>query len=296
MRAAITGSSGLIGGAAGEMLAGRGWTLTRVVRSAAASAPGRVTWQPEADRIDRAGLEAHDLVIHAAGEPIAGLWTPAKKRRIEQSRIEGTRLLSEALASLSAKPRLLVSISASGFYGDRDPAEPMTEDKPAGSGFLAEVCVRWEAATRAAEDAGIRVVHARLGNVMSPKGGILEVLKPIFRLGLGARFGSGEQIWPWIALADVTGAILHVIEHDALRGAVNFVAPEAVTNAELTRALAKALNRPSFAIPSWAVRLAPGGMGEDMLLGGARVVPQRLRDSGYRFRFPALREALQAVL
>jgi uncharacterized protein (TIGR01777 family) len=296
MRVAITGSSGLVGTALRAELVRKGWSVTRIVRGQTSAGTGSVAWDPEGGRIDAAGLEGHDVVVHTAGEPIAAVWTAAKKRRIEDSRVLGTELLARALASLSSKPALLISFSGVNYYGDRNPAEPMTEEKPPGTGFLARVCIRWEAATRDASEAGIRVVIPRLGNVLSAEGGMLSVLKPIFRLGLGAKFGSGEQIWPWIALEDVIFALLHVISHEEVRGPVNFVAPTAVTNAQFTRALARALHRPTFAIPAFAAKLAPGNMAEEILLGGARVVPAKLLESGYAFRFPELDSALRAVV
>jgi uncharacterized protein (TIGR01777 family) len=296
MRVAITGSSGLVGTALRAELERQGWSITRIVRGQASAGAGSVAWDPEGGRIDAAGLDGHDVVVHTAGEPIAGVWTAARKRRIEESRVLGTELLARTLASLSSKPALLISFSGVNYYGDRNPAEPMTEEKPPGTGFLARVCIRLEAATRDASEAGIRVVIPRLGNVLSAEGGMLSVLKPIFRLGLGAKFGSGDQIWPWIALEDVIFAILHVIAHDELRGPVNFVAPNPVTNAQFTRALARALHRPSFALPAFAAKLAPGNMAEEILLGGARVVPAKLLESGYVFRFPELDSALRAVV
>lgn len=297
MRVAITGSSGLIGTAVREECARRGWPVTRIVRGGGAPAPGVVVWDIERGVLDPAGLEGHDIVIHLAGAPIAGVWTPARKRRVMESRVRSTELLATTLARLTHKPRLFISMSAAGYYGNRDPTETLTEESPPGRGYLAEVAVRWEAAARPAAEAGIRLVHPRMGNVLSRQGGFLGALKPVFRLGLGASFGSGAQIWTWIAMDDVLGALLHVIENESLRGPVNFVAPEATTNLELTRALAEALHRPAFLrVPAWAARLAPGNMGEEILLAGARVVPQRLLESGYVFRWPSLRPALAALV
>jgi uncharacterized protein (TIGR01777 family) len=296
MRIAITGASGLIGSAAGEAFARAGWDVTRVVR-APSSSPGRVAWDPAIGRIDAAGLDAHDVVLHAAGEPIAGIWTEARKRRIEQSRVRGTDLLARTLAGLATPPRLFISLSAMGYYGNRPAAEPMTEAAAPGTGFMAEVCVHWEAAATPAAAAGMRVVHPRVGNVLTRKGGILPALLPVFRLGLGARFGSGEQIWPWISLEDVTAALAHVVAHTELAGPVNFVAPQATSNAEFTTALAAAVHRPAFlVVPGFAARLAPGGMGDEVLLAGARVVPARLLASGYVFRHAELKGALAAAL
>jgi uncharacterized protein (TIGR01777 family) len=182
-----------------------------------------------------------------------------------------------------------------GFYGNS--AEPVTEAAPPGTGFLAETAQLWEGSTQPAEQAGIRVLHLRFGNVLHPDGGLLAVMVPLFKLGLGAPFGAGEQPWPWIARDDVGPAMVHLLEHPELRGPVNFVAPDAVTNREFTDALAAAVGRRSYLrVPAFATRFAPGGMGEEMLLGGARLVPRRLLDSGYRFRWPVLGDALGAML
>jgi uncharacterized protein (TIGR01777 family) len=242
-------------------------------------------------------LEGHDVVVNVAGESVAGLWTEDRKRRIRESRVRGTAVLSEALARLTQPPRAFFSASAMGYYGHRDPGVVVNENSPPGEGFFPEVAQEWEAATRPAEEAGIRVVHMRFGNVLSSRGGMLGVLVPLFRLGLGAPMGRGDQIWPWIAAPDVPRALLHVVAHEEMRGPVNFVAPQHVTNEEFTNALAAALGRPVlFRVPAFVLKLAPGGMGDEMLLSGARIAPERLERSGYRFRHPELREALRAVL
>jgi len=298
MRVAITGSSGLIGSAVRESFAGRGWSVTRVVRSAAAGvASDAVVWHPPTGPIDGAGLEGHDVVVHTAGASVAGMWTADRKRRIERSRVQGTQLLATTLAGLDRKPALFISLSGMHYYGQRDPDEPITEEAGPGTGFLPELVGRWETAAVPAAEAGIRVVNPRLGNVLSPKGGLLATILPIFKLGLGSWFGDGRQIWPWIALDDVVGAIEHIVGHSELRGPVNTVAPQAVSNREFTRAVAGAVNRPAlFGIPAFAARLAPGGMADEILLSGARVVPRKLLDSGYAFRFTDLRTALRAML
>jgi len=298
MRVAITGSSGLIGTELRRFFGERGDEVTRVVRSGSSRGSGpEVVWSVERGVIDTAGLEGHDVVIHLAGESIAGVWTPDKKRRIRESRIRGTLLLADALASLSRRPAVLFSASGMNIYGNRPASEEITEASSTGTGFLADVARDWEQSTRAAAEAGIRVVHMRNGNVLSPRGGMLPALLPLFRLGLGAKFGSGEQVWPWIALDDYPHALLHILEKTDLAGPVNFVAPEPVTNARFTNTLAAAVGRQAFfTVPSFATRLAPGGMGEELLLGGVRMVPARLLESGYRFRWPELAPALRAML
>jgi uncharacterized protein len=298
MRIAITGASGLVGGEVQRQLRQAGHEITPVTRSHGSAEHGErpVIWHPDRGTIEKDGLEAHDVVIHLAAESIAGVWTASKKRRIRKSRVAGTGLLARTLAGLHQKPRVLISASGFNFYGNR-PTGTVDESAPAGTGFLADVAQRWEACTRAARDAGIRVVHMRLGTVLSPRGGLLAVLLPLFRLGLGTRLGSGDQVWPWIAVEEIPPAILHLLERPEITGPVNFVAPDLVTNAEFTDTLAAVLGRPSIlALPAFAARLAPGHMGSELLLSGARVVPARLLESGYEFRFPELKPALQAML
>jgi uncharacterized protein len=298
MRFAITGATGLVGTELRRQLADAGHDVTTVVRShdSIGHSPRAVLWHPARGTIDRQGLEEHDVVVHLAGESIAGVWTSAKKRRIRRSRVRATMLLAKTLAELDHKPRVLVSASGFNYYGDR-PTGEVDESAPRGDGFLADLAERWEACTRPAQDAGIRVVHMRLGTVLSPRGGMLASLLPLFRLGLGARLGSGRQYWPWIALPDVPGAILHLLQRPEIEGPVNFVAPQQVTNAEFTDSLADVLRRPALLrVPSFAARLAPGGMGSELLLSGARVIPRKLLDSGYDFRYPELKPALRALL
>jgi uncharacterized protein (TIGR01777 family) len=299
MRFAITGSTGLIGTELTRTLRASGHEVTRVTRSHSDLPHGEraVIWHPDEGVIEAAGLEEHDVVIHLAGESLAGIWTAAKKRRIRTSRERGTALLAQSLAGLMRKPHALFSASAFGIYGDRPTAHVVDEASATGTGFLADVARAWEAATRPAQEAGIRVVHTRFGNVLSAEGGLLGALLPLYRLGLGARLGDGKQVWPWIAAADITPALLHVLERPEIAGPVNFVAPDPVTNEAFTHALAGALGRPSFLrVPAFALRLAPGGMGDEMLLAGARVVPRKLLDSGYAFRLPELNAALRAIL
>src|SRR5688572_5633656 len=299
MRFAITGSTGLIGSELTRTLRAQGHEITRVTRSYSDLPHGEraVIWHPDQGVIEGAGLEEHDVVIHLAGESLAGLWTARKKQRIRTSREKGTLLLAQTLAALSRKPHALFSASAFGIYGDRPTADTVDESSATGAGFLPEVARAWEAATRPAQEAGIRVVNMRFGNVLSAEGGMLGALAPLYKLGLGPTFGDGKQVWPWIAAADITPALLHVLERPEIAGPVNFVAPDPVTNEAFTHALAAALGRPSFLkLPTFAVRLAPGGMGEAMLLAGARVVPRKLLDTGYAFRLPELQMALRAIM
>jgi uncharacterized protein (TIGR01777 family) len=299
VRFAITGSTGLVGNALRKRLATEGHEVTRVVRSFGGVGPGEkvVIWHPSDGTIEAAGLEGHDVVVHLAGEPIAGVWTEGRKRRILDSRKQGTSLLAKTLASLERPPALLLSASGMNFYGDRPSSQPLTESSPPGTGFLADVVREWENATEPAEVAGIRVVHMRSANVLSPNGGVLGTVLPIFRLGLGARFGDGDQVWSWIAIDDSIGAMLFLTTKPEISGPVNFAAPNPVTNEEFTKAIAAAVGRPAILrIPSFAARLAPGGMADEILLASTRVAPEKLLEAGYDFRHPDLRPALKAML
>jgi len=298
MRIAVSGSTGLIGSALVSELRNAGHTVTRLVRSPVKSETERlVSWNPERGAVDAAALEGHDAVVHLAGEPIFGVWTSARKARIRDSRVRGTTLLARTLAGLTRPPEVLVSASAVGYYGDRPVDELLDEGAAKGDGFLADVSAAWEEATRPAQNAGIRVVNSRFGLVLSPKGGALHTMLPVFRAGLGGRVGNGRQIWSWISIDDVTGGLAHVIATPAVNGPVNFVAPQSVDNAEFTQTLGTVLGRPTImAVPAFAARLVLGGMADELLLGGARVVPRKLLGSGYQFRHRALDSALRALL
>jgi uncharacterized protein (TIGR01777 family) len=305
LRIAITGATGLIGSALTRALSRSGHEIVIVTRRPAAAgrtlegagAARVVVWNPARGVVDAAGLEACDVVVHLAAESIAGLWTRGKRDRIRDSRVRGTELLAGTLARLSRPPRAFLSASATGYYGARPPDTPIDEDAPPGSGFLAETAVAWEAATRAAEAAGIRTVRMRIGVVLTAAGGLLGALLPLFRLGLGGRLGDGSQVMSWISLDDVVGAVRHIIDAPELSGPVNLVAPEAVSNAEFTRTLGRLLRRPTpFAVPAPVLRLLPGGMGQEIMLAGARVVPRRLEETGFRFAHPDLEGALRHAL
>jgi uncharacterized protein (TIGR01777 family) len=300
MKILVSGSTGLIGSALVPFLTAGGHAVVALARTGArraASHPAQaVEWNPDAGIINRAALEGFDAVVHLAGENIAGRWTAAKKERIRASRTGPTRLISEALAQLTRPPKVLVCASAVGIYGDRGD-EILVEASAPGSGFLAEVGREWEAAAEPARVAGIRVVHLRFGIVLSPRGGALARMLPAFRLGLGGRVGSGRQFWSWIALDDAVGAIHHTLFTDSLSGPVNAVAPQAVTNGEFTRTLARVLGRPALLpAPACALRLALGEMAEAALLASTRAEPRRLAETGYAFRFPQLEPALRHLL
>lgn len=296
MRFVISGSSGLIGRALVEFLTSRGHEVTRLVRRDPAGLDGAVRWDPRSGEIDAAGLEGHDVVIHLAGEPIPGVWTRRKKERILASRVEGTRLLSEALARLERPPEALLAASAIGYYGPRT-VGVVDEASGPGAGFLAEVVKRWEGASRAAEERGIRVVRLRFGVVLSGEGGVLGAMLPWFRRGLGGRVGSGRQMMSWVARSEIGYVVEHVIARRELAGPVNVVAPSPVSMAEFTATLARVLGRRApFVIPEWLVRLVGGEVAREAILGSQEVRPARLLESGYRFRHPELDDALRHEL
>ncbi|MDP1818290.1 MAG: TIGR01777 family oxidoreductase [Acidimicrobiales bacterium] len=294
MRIAITGSSGLIGTALRASLAAGGHEAVPIVRGA--PRPGAVSWDPDAGRLDGHDLEGLDGVVHLAGESIgAKRWSPAQKAKVLESRTKGTQLLCAALGSLDQKPPVLVSGSAIGFYGDRGD-EPLTEESAPGSGFLAELCLAWEAAAAPAEAAGIRVAKVRTGIVLTPEGGALGKMLPLFKLGVGGRLGSGRQWMSWISLVDEVGAIRFLLEHD-VAGPVNLTAPAPVTNAAFTKALGKAVHRPTLLpVPSFGPRLLLGReLAEEVVLAGQRVLPEVLLAAGFEFRHRDVHSALQAV-
>ena len=255
----------------------------------------RIAWDP-ARPLAPESVSGFDAVVHLAGESIVGRWTEAKKRRIRESRVQGTRNLAEALAAAPQPPRLLISASAIGYYGDRGD-ETLREDSPSGSGFLPEVCREWEAAAEPAAKAGIRTVQMRFGLVLSPSGGALQKMLPPFRMGVGGNMGNGRQWWSWVDIDDLVGAMQHVIKTDTLQGPVNMVAPSPARNAEFTKTLASVLSRPAiFPMPAFAARLVFGQMGDELLLASQRVEPAKLMAGGYVFQKPELRPALLAIL
>lgn len=300
MQIAVTGSSGLIGTALLAALRAAGHDAVPVLRPGSGSAAGALYWDPAAGTIDRAGFEGLEAVVHLAGAGIGDRkWTDQRKRHILASRTEPTRLLAETLAGLDDKPAVLVSGSAIGWYGDRG-TEVLTEASPPPEplDFLADVCRQWEAATQRAEAAGIRTVHLRSGIVLAAQGGVLQRMATPFRLGLGGKTGSGKQYMSWVALEDEVGAIQHAIAHPDLEGPVNVTAPVPVTNAEFTTALGHVLKRPTLLpTPVPVLKLVYGSeLVEKLLVGGQRVVPDRLAASGYEFAQADLDGALHSIL
>jgi uncharacterized protein (TIGR01777 family) len=298
---AVTGASGLIGRALTRFLTSGGHRVVPLVRSreAAGRVPGAVFWDPARGEIDAEGLRGADAVVHLAGETLVQLprWTEEKKRRIRESRVQGTELIARAMAGMhEGGPTTLVAASGITYYGDRG-EEVLRETSTSGRGFLADVTRAWEEATRRVSGAGIRVVNLRMGPAMSPAGGMLEKVLLPFRMGLGGRLGSGRQYVPWIDLDDVTGAILHALMEERLSGAVNVCAPGPVTNAAFADVLGRVLGRPTLVpIPSLVVKASLGQMGEEVLLYGQRARPVRLLETGYRFRFETLEESLRHQL
>ncbi len=296
MKIVVSGATGLIGTALRRALEQRGDDVVPLVRRQPKPDEHVVAWDPERGTIDRAGLEGMDAVIHLAGENVFGRWTAAKKQRIRESRVAGTELVSETLASLQRRPATLLVASAIGYYGNSG-AEPVTETSAPGDDFLAQVSRDWEAASAVAGRAGIRVVNMRIGVVLTPAGGALASMLPPFRLGLGGWVGSGNQYVSWIALDDIIKAMQHVLAGRDLTGPVNLTAPAPVTNRELAKTLGKVLRRPVLVgVPGFALSLAFGSEGADMLQSGQRVLPERLTASGFRFSFTELEPALRYLL
>ncbi|MGB6676203.1 MAG: TIGR01777 family oxidoreductase [Terriglobales bacterium] len=290
----VSGSSGLIGTALVSALKSSGYDITCLVRGTA-SRRDQIQWDPAQPLVPES-VSGFDAVVHLAGESIVGRWTGAKKRRIRESRVKGTLRLAEALAQAPQRPRVLISASAIGYYGDRG-EETLREDSASGSGFLPEVCREWEDATEPVTKTGIRTVQVRFGLVLSQHGGALQKMLPPFRMGIGGNMGNGRQWWSWIDIDDLVGAVQHVIKTETLRGPVNVVGPNPVMNAEFTRILASVLSRPAiFPMPAFAARLVFGQMGDELLLASQRVEPAKLLASGYVFQKPDLRAALEGIL
>jgi uncharacterized protein len=299
MHVAVTGSTGLIGSALVTSLISSGHQVTRLVRGASAPLEEhQIAWDPEAGTIDRAGVRDVDAVVHLAGEPIGGRWTAQRKQRIRDSRVCGTRLLAETLAGMDSGPRTLICGSAIGFYGTDRGDEVLTEESSSGSGFLADVVREWEAAANPARAAGLRVVHVRTGIVQSPRGGMLGLQLPLFRLGVGGRLGSGQQWMSWITIDDIVGIFTHALFEPGLDGILNGTAPEPVRNAEYTRVLSRVLGRPAILpVPKVGPAMLLGKAGaSEMALASQRVLPARTEATGYVFHHRDLETGLRHVL
>ena len=309
-RACLFGGSGLIGKGLASTLERDGIEVTSYRRphgghARAASheiAPihkSTAAWDPAARTIDLAPLERAEAVVNLTGESLAdGIWTRGRKQRIWSSRVDVTQWLATTLAALpeGKRPKVLVNASAVGFYGDRG-QESVNEESQRGRGFLAELCEAWEAATRPARDAGIRVVNTRFGVVLAPEGGALAKMLPLFSKGLGGRLGDGTQVMPWVTLTDAVGVLRFALGHDELIGPVNVVSPDLITNGQLTDALARSLGKPArLPVPAFALRTLFGEMARETMLCSARVYPRKLEIVGYRFEYPRLDDALHALM
>ena len=297
MKILMSGAHGLVGKALSASLIREGHEIVRLVRRERVVGQPEIEWHPNQGRIDAEHLEGFDAIVHLAGESIAsGRWTEEKKRKIRESRVLGTTLLSESLAGLRHPPKAFVCASAIGFYGDRAD-ELLNESSAPGTGFLSEVCIEWEEATGAAVAAGIRTIKTRFGIILAADGGALEKMLTPFKLGVGGRLGDGKQWMSWIAIEDVVGGLRYVIDNNSIKGPVNFVAPNPVTNSEFTETLGEVLSRPTvFPMPGFAARLAFGEMADALLLSSARVEPKVLVDRGYSFRHSTLKSALMHIL
>ncbi len=290
-RILITGASGFIGGALARKIQERGFSVLKTTRHPSSQNSDTIYWDPDHDKTPIDALEGLEGVIHLAGENIASLrWTKQKKKRIFLSRVRGTWLLSQALLRVKAPPRFFFSASAVGYYGNRGD-EVLTEDSRQGSGFLADVCGKWEEASESLQQRGIRVIHGRFGNVLDPSGGMLKKMLPIFRLGLGAQMGNGRQWMSWISREDLIRAIEWILFTKPLKGAVNCTSPNPITQKEWACSLAKSVHRPLFLkIPASLVRFIFGQMGEELFLYSTRAQPQKLLESGFLFSHPILSE------
>ncbi|WP_119066548.1 TIGR01777 family oxidoreductase [Rubrobacter indicoceani] len=301
MKILVSGAGGLVGTELTRELKAAGHSITALSTSQPSS-PETIRWDPTRGQVDASRLEGFDAVVHLAGESIVGSnpvterWTEAKKAKIMNSRRDGTTLLANTLAGLSDKPEVLVSASAVGYYGSRG-NELLTEESAPGDDFLAGVCRVWELSADAARNAGIRVVHPRIGIVLSKNGGALASTLPIFKLGLGGKVGDGKQFWSWVALTDLAGSIHHAIENDSVEGPVNIGSPNPMTNAEYTEVLGDVLGRPTLLpLPAPVARVVLGEVADALLLSSARMQPRALENTGYTFRHPELRGALRSIL
>jgi uncharacterized protein (TIGR01777 family) len=288
---AIAGASGFLGSHLGSFLEQHGYTIKRFVRRPAKNL-SEIFWDPQNGQIDANALNGVDIVVNLAGENIAtGRLTKAKKKRAWDSRVKSTELLVRTMLSLKHKPKLFISQSATGFYGDGG-GDELDEDAARGNGFFADLAVAWERAADPLAKSEVRVMHPRTAPVLGRDGGMLKSLIPIYRLGLGAILGSGKQYMSWIEQSDFNRAMLHIIRNPGLTGPINFACPGAITNMEFTHALAKVLHRPvMLKVPATALRLLLGEVSEQ-LLESSRVVPTKLVASGFQFEYPSLKQAL----
>lgn len=295
-RVAIGGASGMIGGHVAASLVARGVDVRRLVRTSSGRAGQDIWWNPDEGLLDARDLEGLDAVLHFGGRAIDVRWTDKARQEIHQSRVRSTRLLADTIARMERRPRVLLVSSAIGYYGDRDD-EVLDESSSRGHGFLADLVVAWEAAAEPAARAGVRVVQPRFGIVLSPEGGVLARMLPVFRVGAGGTLGSGRQWWSWVTIDDVVRAVLWLLEQDTLDGGINVTTPNPVTNGAFTEVLGRVLRRPTVArVPRFALKLAFGEMADETMLVSQRVMPRRLLDGGFTFSHPGLEGALRHLL
>ncbi|WP_339911670.1 TIGR01777 family oxidoreductase [Symmachiella dynata] len=297
MKVLVSGASGLVGGAVVQAFLDAGHDVSRLVRRRISVSENDHFWDPAAGKLDPVALQGVDVMIHLGGDNIAdGRWTPEKKERIRDSRVDSTRLLAETAAKLEHPPKTFLCASAIGFYGDRG-NETLDEGSTPGTGYLPEVCQDWEAACQPARDKGIRVVNLRFGMILSPDGGPLAKMLTPFKMGVGGKVGTGEQYYSWVSLHDVVRAMEFIIDVPSLEGPVNIVTPNPVTNLKFTKTLGAVLSRPTvLPMPAFAARLAFGEMADGLLLASARVIPDKLRDAAFTFEHDQLGNCLQALL
>lgn len=296
MKVIIAGSTGLIGKHISDYLSSKGFEITRLVRGESVH-QNKIFWTPSDNYINSIEtIENFDLAINLSGENIVGRWTETKKELIKSSRVDTTKFLVDIFRKLKNPPKLFISASAIGYYGDKGNKE-LTEYSDAGSGFLENVCIEWEDAANRAKELGVRVINLRIGVVLSKDGGALSKMLPIFRLGLGGVAGNGNQYWSWISIHDIERIVEFIIENEQINGPINAVSPNPVTCAQFTKIFSNVLNRPAFLpIPEKIVRLVFGEMGEHAVLASTKVIPKKLLDSGYNFYHSDLKSALISIL
>ena len=296
MKVLVTGATGLVGSELVPFLSRQGHTVFRLTRGKAHEA-NDIVWDPAHNQLPKGRIEGTEVVVHLAGENIAGKrWNPKVKEELRRSRVEGTKLLCETISQLQTLPKTLICASAIGFYGNRG-SEMLNETSPQGEGFLSDVCHDWELACEPARAKGIRVVNLRIGVILSAKGGALSKMLLPFKLGGGGVVGTGNQYWSWIAIDDLIGIIDFCMKHDKLSGPVNATAPCPVTNYEFTKTLGSVLGRPTIVpMPGFVARIALGEMANELLLASTRVMPNRLSESGYQFQYASLEPALKHLL